>query len=241
MGGSITEVGGILVGHAHDAVRGSGVTALLFLEGAMAVADIRGEAAGTRQMDSLLRPHPVRKIHALVFAGGSAFGLDAASGVVRYLEERNIGFPTPGGIVPIVPTAVVYDLGYGDGAFRPDSVMGYEAACAAAYARDYYTSAPALFEVFPPNATAGWYAVASFSSGTLVVSLFSNTSVYMGQTVYTGADETAFGFYLRGPGGLFFSGDARNGGNPQVLTYAGTGIKISCNVVHNRIVSKLTE
>ena len=132
MGGSITEVGGILVGHAHDAVRGSGVTALLFLEGAMAVADIRGEAAGTRQMDSLLRPHPVRKIHALVFAGGSAFGLDAASGVVRYLEERNIGFPTPGGIVPIVPTAVVYDLGYGDGAFRPDSVMGYEAACAAA-------------------------------------------------------------------------------------------------------------
>lgn len=131
MGGSITDVGGILVGHAHDAVRGSGVTVLLFLGGAMAVADIRGEAAGTRQMDSLLRPHPVRKIHALVFAGGSAFGLDAASGVVRYLEERNIGFPTPGGIVPIVPTAVVYDLGYGDGAFRPDPGMGYEAACAA--------------------------------------------------------------------------------------------------------------
>ena len=96
MGGSITEVAGILVGHAHDAVRGSGVTVLLFPEGAMAVADIRGEAAGTRQMDSLLRPHPVQKIHALVFAGGSAFGLDAASGVVRYLEARNVGFSTPG-------------------------------------------------------------------------------------------------------------------------------------------------
>ena len=65
------------------------------------------------------------------FAGGSAFGLEAASGVVRYLEARNIGFSTPGGIVPIVPTAVVYDLGYGDSAFRPDSAMGYEAACAA--------------------------------------------------------------------------------------------------------------
>ena len=100
MGGSITEVAGILVGHAHDSVRGSGVTVLLFPGGAMAVADIRGEAAGTRQMDSLLRPHPVQKIHALVFAGGSAFGLDAASGVVRYLEARNIGFSTPGGIVP---------------------------------------------------------------------------------------------------------------------------------------------
>jgi L-aminopeptidase/D-esterase-like protein len=131
MGGSITEIAGILVGHADDALRGSGVTVLLFPGGAMAVADIRGEASGTCQMDSILRPHPVRKIHALVFAGGSAFGLDAASGVVRYLEERNIGFSTPGGIVPIAPTAVVYDLGYGDSAFRPDSAMGYAAACAA--------------------------------------------------------------------------------------------------------------
>ena len=71
MGGSITEVTGNLVGHAHDPVRGSGVTVLLFPGGAMAVADIREEAAGTRQMDSLLRPHPVQKIHAIVFGGGS--------------------------------------------------------------------------------------------------------------------------------------------------------------------------
>jgi L-aminopeptidase/D-esterase-like protein len=131
MEGAITDVAGVLVGHAHDAVRGSGVTVLLFPEGAAAAADIRGEAAGTRQMDSLLRPHPVHKIHALVLAGGSAFGLDAASGVVRYLEERHAGFPTPEGIVPIVPTAVLYDLGYGDGTFRPDAAMGYNAACAA--------------------------------------------------------------------------------------------------------------
>ena len=128
MAGAITDVAGILVGHAHDAVRGSGVTVLLFPEGATGGADIRGEAAGTRQMDSLLRPHPAQKVDALVFAGGSAFGLDAASGVVRYLEERNIGFTTPGGVVPIVPTAILYDLGYGDAAFRPGAAMGYEAA-----------------------------------------------------------------------------------------------------------------
>ncbi|RJP21056.1 MAG: peptidase S58 family protein [Deltaproteobacteria bacterium] len=127
MAGAITDVAGVLVGHAHDAVRGSGVTVLHFPEGAAGGADIRGEAAGTRQMDSLLRTHPARKIDAVVFSGGSAFGLDAASGVVRYLEERYAGFPTPGGMVPIVPTAILYDLGYGDASFRPDARMGYEA------------------------------------------------------------------------------------------------------------------
>jgi len=128
MAGSITDVPGVLVGHAHDAVRGSGVTVLLFPDGAVGAADIRGEAAGTRQMDSLLRPHPARQLHALVLAGGSAFGMDAASGILRFLEERNIGFPTPSGVVPIAPTAVIYDLGYADAAFRPGPEMGYEAA-----------------------------------------------------------------------------------------------------------------
>jgi len=128
MAGSITDVPGVLLGHAHDAVRGSGVTVLLFPDGGTGVADIRGEAAGTRQMDSLLRPHPARRVHAIVLAGGSAFGMDAASGVLRFLEQRYIGFPTPAGVIPIAPTAVVYDLGYGDPAFRPGPGMGYEAA-----------------------------------------------------------------------------------------------------------------
>jgi L-aminopeptidase/D-esterase-like protein len=128
MPGSITEVAGLLVGHAHDAGRGSGVSVLLFPNGAAGAADIRGDAAGTRQMDSLLRPHPAGRINALVFAGGSAFGLDSASGTMRYLEEQGAGFPTPGGVVPIVPTAVIYDLGYGDPSFRPDPEMGYAAA-----------------------------------------------------------------------------------------------------------------
>lgn len=128
MGGSITDVAGVLVGHDHDLERGSGITVLLFPHGATAAADIRGEAAGTRQMDSLLRPHPARFIHGLVLAGGSAFGLDAAAGVMRILEERGVGFPTPAGVVPIVPTAVIYDLGFGDPTFRPTPEMAYAAA-----------------------------------------------------------------------------------------------------------------
>lgn len=131
MPGSITDVSGVLVGHAHDLARGSGVTVYLFPGGAAGVADIRGEAAGTRQMDSLLRPHPAGRIHALVYSGGSAFGLAAASGVMRFLEERGVGFPTPGGVVPIVPAAILYDLEFGDRAFRPTPEMAYLAATSA--------------------------------------------------------------------------------------------------------------
>lgn len=131
MNGAITDVAGVLLGHEHDLVRGSGVTVLLFPGGAAGAADIRGEAAGTRQMDSLLRPHPAGRFHALVLAGGSAYGLDAASGVMRWLEERGEGFPTPAGVVPIVPSAVIYDLGFGDPAFRPTAGMGYAAAAKA--------------------------------------------------------------------------------------------------------------
>ncbi len=131
MRGAITDVAGLLLGHEQDTVRGSGVTVLVFPGGAAGAADIRGEAAGTRQMDSLLRPHPAGRIHALVLAGGSAFGLDAASGVMRWLEERGEGFATPAGVVPIVPTAVIYDLGFGDPAFRPTAAMAYAAAAKA--------------------------------------------------------------------------------------------------------------
>ncbi len=131
MGGSITDVAGVLVGHQGDLGRGSGITVLLFPSGAAGVADIRGGAAGTRQMDSLLRPHPARRVHGLVLAGGSAFGLDAAAGVMRFLEEKHIGFSTAAGVVPIVPTAVVYDLGFGDRTFRPTPEMAYAAAAQA--------------------------------------------------------------------------------------------------------------
>ncbi|HEY7586063.1 MAG TPA: P1 family peptidase [Candidatus Deferrimicrobiaceae bacterium] len=134
MPGTITDVAGILLGHEHDFARGSGVTVLRFPQGAVGTADIRGEAAGTRQMDSLLRPHPAGRMHALVLAGGSAYGLDAAAGVMRFLEEAGVGFPTPGGVVPIVPTAVIYDLGFGDPSFRPTPEMGHAAASRASSA-----------------------------------------------------------------------------------------------------------
>lgn len=134
MPGAITDVSGLLVGHAHDIPRGSGITVLLFPRGAVGAADIRGDAAGTRQMDSLLRRHPAGRINAIVLAGGSAYGLDSAAGVMRYLEERGEGFLTPGGVIPIVPTAVIYDLGFGDPAFRPTPEMGYAAARSASSA-----------------------------------------------------------------------------------------------------------
>ncbi len=90
----------------------------------------------------------------------------------------------------------------------------------------YNANAPApLFLVFPGAASAGWFATAHFGAGgSLVVSLFDNNSVFQGQTVYAGVNGQAFGFYLQGPGGLFFSQDVMNGGRAQVLTYAGTGV-----------------
>ena len=97
----------------------------------MAAVDVRGGAPGTRETD-LLRPgNLVKRIHAVLLAGGSAFGLDAAAGVMRYLEERGVGFPTPAGPVPIVVGAVLYDLSVGRADVRPDAAAGY-AACQAA-------------------------------------------------------------------------------------------------------------
>jgi L-aminopeptidase/D-esterase-like protein len=124
---SITDVPGILVGHAQDASALTGCTVVLCPKGATAGVDQRGGAPGTRETD-LLRPmHLVRKIHAVVLAGGSAFGLDASSGVMRYLEEKHVGFSAGNAKVPIVVSAILYDLGIGDSKVRPDAEMGYRA------------------------------------------------------------------------------------------------------------------
>ncbi len=101
--------------------------------GCVASADVRGGAPGTRETALLEPEKTVQRIDAVVLAGGSAFGLDAAGGVTRWLEERGRGFPTPFGPVPIVPAAVVFDLGVGDAAVRPDAAAGYR-ACEAASA-----------------------------------------------------------------------------------------------------------
>lgn len=128
---AITDVPGIKVGQVTDAEGMTGCTVVLCEGGAVGGVDQRGGAPGTRETD-LLRPvHLVQKVHAVVLAGGSAFGLEAATGVMRYLEERNVGFDAQVARVPIVPAAILFDLSLGSPSARPDSAMGY-AACQAA-------------------------------------------------------------------------------------------------------------
>jgi L-aminopeptidase/D-esterase-like protein len=128
MNGSITDVAGIAVGHAEDLRARTGCTVVLCPEqGAVAGVDVRGAAPGTRETDLLDPGNLVERVHAVVLTGGSVFGLDAACGVVRYLEERGIGFDAGVARVPTVPAAVIFDLAVGDSRVRPDSKMGYEA------------------------------------------------------------------------------------------------------------------
>lgn len=129
--GGITDVDGIRVGHYTDAAAATGCTAVLCEGGAVGGADVRGGAPGTRETD-LLRPTAlVSEIHAVALSGGSAFGLDAASGVMRYLEERGVGLPFGGAVIPIVPAAILFDLSIGRADVRPTAADGY-AACASA-------------------------------------------------------------------------------------------------------------
>ena len=126
--GSLTDVGGVKVGHFTDPRRPTGVTVVLVERGAVCGVDVRGGAPGTRETDLLDPLNLVDRVHAVVLSGGSAFGLDAASGVMRFLEEKGIGFETVGGRVPIVPAAVLFDLALGDPKVRPDAAAGYQAA-----------------------------------------------------------------------------------------------------------------
>ena len=123
----ITDVPGIRVGHTTDPAGLTGCTVVLCEGGAVGGVDQRGGAPGTRETD-LLRPmHLVQQVHAILLAGGSAFGLAAADGVMRYLEERGVGFNVGVARVPIVPAAVLFDLDLGDPAARPTAEMGYGA------------------------------------------------------------------------------------------------------------------
>lgn len=128
---AITDVRGIEVGHAQNEEALTGCTVVLCRKGAVAGVDVRGGAPGTRETDLLNPVNLVEKVHAIVLAGGSAFGLDAASGVMRYLEEHKIGFNTGAAKVPIVPSAILFDLNLGRADVRPDSTMGDLAAASA--------------------------------------------------------------------------------------------------------------
>lgn len=124
---SFTEIEDIQVGHAHNLDAATGCTVVICENGATAGVDVRGGAPGTRETDLLDPVNLVEKIHAVILAGGSAFGLDAASGVMQYLEERKVGFDVGVTRVPIVCGAVLFDLTFGDHRVRPDREMGYQA------------------------------------------------------------------------------------------------------------------
>lgn len=126
-GGSITDVEGIRVGHFTDARRPTGCTVVIFDKGARAGVDVRGSAPGTRETDLLNPIDTVQQVNAILLSGGSAFGLDAAAGVMRYLEEHGMGFHMGSIVVPIVPAAILFDLGVGDPKIRPDAESGYTA------------------------------------------------------------------------------------------------------------------
>ncbi len=128
MNGTLTDVEGLLVGHAVRPERPTGCTVVLAREGATAGVDVRGAAPGTRETDLLDPLNSVQQVHAVVLSGGSAFGLDAAQGVMAFLESEGIGFPVGQVRVPIVPAAILFDLGVGDSRIRPTAQCGHEAA-----------------------------------------------------------------------------------------------------------------
>lgn len=127
----ITDVAGLRVGHAQMQRRATGCSVVLVPEGACAAVDVRGAAPGTRETDLLTPGNLVESVHAIALCGGSAFGLDAATGVMRWLEAHGYGLHTGAAQVPIVPAAVLYDLLLGDARIRPDAQCGYD-ACEAA-------------------------------------------------------------------------------------------------------------
>jgi L-aminopeptidase/D-esterase-like protein len=127
----LTDIPGVLVGHASDLDALTGCTAILCPGGAVAGVDVRGGATGTEELGLFSPLHLTERIHGVSLAGGSAFGLEAASGVRRYLEKQGIGFETGAAKVPLVTGAILYDLGIGSATIRPTREMGEEAAAAA--------------------------------------------------------------------------------------------------------------
>lgn len=129
--GSLCDVAGLRVGHHTSAARPTGCTVVLCPDGAACGVDVRGAAPGTRETDLLKPDNLVEQVHAVLLTGGSAYGLDAAGGVMRWLEEHGHGLRVGPALVPIVPAAVLFDLWLPGATVRPDAAAGY-AACEAA-------------------------------------------------------------------------------------------------------------
>ncbi|WP_249029011.1 P1 family peptidase [Tannockella kyphosi] len=133
---SMHHIQGIQIGQSQNLEAGTGCTAILCPKGATAGVDVRGGGPATRETDLLNPKNMVQQIHGVMFSGGSAFGLDAASGAMEYLDKKEYGFEILGFHVPIVCGASLFDLGVGDGSIRPDKQMGYE-ACVASETNTY--------------------------------------------------------------------------------------------------------
>ncbi|WP_103105146.1 P1 family peptidase [Brevibacillus reuszeri] len=131
MNGTIIDVPGVKVGHAQNEEALTGCSVIILEQPSVCGVDVRGSAPGTRETDLLDPVNLVNAVHAICLSGGSAYGLDAATGVMQYLEEQGIGLEVGYGVVPIVPAAVLFDLAVGDYRIRPDRAMGFEAAAAA--------------------------------------------------------------------------------------------------------------
>lgn len=203
---AITDVPGIRVGHFTDRRRATGCTVILCETATAAAVDTRGGAPGTRETDVLGLANLVRKCHAVVFTGGSAFGLGAADGVMRYLAERNVGFETAHRPVPIVSAAVLYDLALGDPLAFPTPEHGYEAARkarAGAVAQGTVgagTGATAAKLLGPEAAIKGGLGTASLRGldGIVVGALASTNAV--GSIIDPDTGELVAGPRLRGGG-----------------------------------------
>lgn len=130
-GKSLTDIPGFLVGHWSDARAVTGCTVVLCPPQTTGGCDVRGNAPGSRELMLLGPEKSMQEVHAVLLTGGSAFGLAAADGVMKYLEENNVGYETPWARIPIVPAVVVFDLNIGDRSVRPDASSGY-AACRSA-------------------------------------------------------------------------------------------------------------
>ncbi|MBM7552554.1 P1 family peptidase [Thalassobacillus pellis] len=135
---SITDIHGFRLGQAQNKDAATGCSVVICERGAVAGVSIKGGAPGTRETDLLRSENLVERIHAVFLAGGSAFGLDTAGGIMKFLEEKSIGFETLAGKVPIVPGAILYDLSVSQSQIRPDKTMGYQ-ACLNAYRNHNFT------------------------------------------------------------------------------------------------------
>ena len=173
--GAITDIAGLKVGHFTDARRPTGCTVLLCEQGAVAGVSVRGSAPGTRETDLLDPQNTIEQAHALLLTGGSAHGLAAADGVMRWLEERGHGVQVGPHRVPIVPAAVLFDLWVGDGRIRPDAQAGYQACEAASTAHPAQGNVGAgagasVGKLFgPARAMKGGIGTASIKVGAITV------------------------------------------------------------------------